>query len=79
MDLKKNNKKRYIQRNYFVLLSGKGMLLVCIHSVLCSSVVKEKKSIPGFTNMSRQFVSSVGIHLQTVRDDHEWQRLQMQM
>lgn len=78
MDLKKNNKKRYIQRNYFVLLSGKGML-VCIHSVLCSSVVKEKKSIPGFTNMSRQFVSSVGIHLQTVRDDHEWQRLQMQM
>ena len=78
MDLKKNNKKRYIQRNYFVLLSGKGML-VCIHSVLCSSVVKEKKSIPGFTNMSRQFVSSVGIHLQTVKDDHEWQRLQMQM
>lgn len=78
MDLKKNNKKRYIQRNYFVLLSGKGML-VCIHGVLCSSVVKEKKSIPGFTNMSRQFVSSVGIHLQTVRDDHEWQRLQMQM
>lgn len=78
MDLKKNNKKRYIQRNYFVLLSGKGML-VCIHSVLCSSVVKGKKSIPGFTNMSRQFVSSVGIHLQTVRDDHEWQRLQMQM
>lgn len=78
MDLKKNSKKRYIQRNYFVLLSGKGML-VCIHSVLCSSVVKEKKSIPGFTNMSRQFVSSVGIHLQTVRDDHEWQRLQMQM
>lgn len=54
-------------------------MLVCIHSVLCSSVVKEKKSIPGFTNMSRQFVSSVGIHLQTVRDDHEWQRLQMQM
>lgn len=78
MDLKKNNQKRYIERNYFVLLSGKGML-VCIHSVLCSSVVKEKKSIPGFTNMSRQFVSSVGIHLQTVRDDHEWQRLQMQM
>lgn len=54
-------------------------MLVCIHGVLCSSVVKEKKSIPGFTNMSRQFVSSVGIHLQTVRDDHEWQRLQMQM
>ena len=51
-------------------------MLVCIHSVLCSSVVKGKKSIPGFTNMSRQFVSSVGIHLQTVRDDHEWQRLQ---
>lgn len=54
-------------------------MLVCIHSVLCSSVVKGKKSTPGFTNMSRQFVSSVGIHLQTVRDDHEWQRLQMQM
>ena len=75
MDLKKTTKKGTYRE--IVLFSYQGK--VCLYVSTVYSVVKGKKSIPGFTNMSRQFVSSVGIHLQTVRDDHEWQRLQMQM